>query len=94
MNVKKLAATAVMTGALGGFAALGLGAGMAQADRGGNDWCGPIPCADLQGPPGHAGVGPPGQFKKDFFIPGTLIPNPEFGVPPGHWDDRLGIWVS
>jgi hypothetical protein len=93
MNVKKLAATATMVGALGGFAALGVGAGAAQADRGGNDWCGPILCADLQGPPGHAGVGAPGQFKKDVFIPGTLIPNPVYGVSPGHWDERLGYWV-
>lgn len=92
MNVKRIAVTTAMAGALG-VAALGLGAGTAQADKRGNDWCGPVLCRDLQGPPGQAGVGPPGQFKKQFFIPGTLIPNPVFGVPPGRWDDRLGIWV-
>jgi hypothetical protein len=92
MNLKKIAATATMAGALGGFVALGVGAGTAQADKGWDDWCGPVPCPDFDVPPGHIGVGPPGQFKKEEFIPGTLIPNPVFGVPPGHWDEVNPWW--
>ena len=75
---------------MGGFAALGIGVGTAQADDGG--WCPtPVPgvwapCPDFDAPPGQVGVGPPGQFKKDQWLaPG--VENPFFGVPPGHWDD-------
>lgn len=69
MHVKKMAVTAVTTVGLG-FAALGFGAGTAQAD----DWhhWDPVP------PPGQIGqwVGiPPGQIAKLPFVP-----------PPGHWD--------
>jgi hypothetical protein len=69
MNLKKFAATATTTGALG-FAALGAGAGTAQADDGW--WWDPIP------PPGvinHVVNVPPGQIAHLPFVP-----------PPGHWD--------
>jgi hypothetical protein len=87
VNFKRFAATATMAGALGVFAALGLGAGPAQAKPGGNDWCGPIQCPDFDAPPGQVGVGPPGQFKKDPYWPVFPIENPYYGVPPGHWDE-------
>jgi hypothetical protein len=69
MNLKRIAATATMAGALG-FAAVGLGAGLAQADD--DWWWDPVP------PPGVVGdvVGvPPGQIAHIPFVP-----------PPGHWD--------
>lgn len=89
MNVKKLAATVIMTGALS-VAAHGLGAGTAQADSNGHGGCWPWPCDAFQGPPGHNPFGPPGQVKKDPFL--GPFPNPVYGVPPGHWDDR-GFWI-
>ncbi|WP_157546251.1 hypothetical protein [Mycobacterium sp. IS-1742] len=66
MNLKKIAATATMTGALG-FAAIGLGAGTAQADP--NCWWVPHvvqgPGPGCLPPPGHLnqmGFGPPGHW--------------------------------
>ena len=100
MEIKKLAATTAMAGALG-FAAFGLGNGLAQADPkfpgppnppgpgNGEVW--------LPGdPPGHNPFGPPGQVKKQPTING--VPNPFFNVPPGHWDDPAfvglpGVWL-
>lgn len=83
MTMKKIMAGTAMAGALG-LAALGLGAGIAQADP-----KGPGPGHDdiwLPGdPPGHNPFGPPGQVKKDPFL--GPVPNPFYGVPPGHWDD-------
>ncbi|TFV55453.1 hypothetical protein E4P42_22790 [Mycobacterium sp. PS03-16] len=77
MQLKKIGITATLAGALGA-AALGLGAGTAQAD----DLWVPVPVipdvdVHLGVPPGHVGhvVGlPPGQAKK-------FVGN----VPPGHW---------
>jgi hypothetical protein len=70
MNVKTIAATATIAGALGA-AALGLGAGTAQAD----DWVPWVPWV----PHVDDGVGwnplPPGQAKK--WCP--------WHSPPGHW---------
>jgi hypothetical protein len=70
MNVKKITGAATIAGALG-VAALGLGAGMAQADYG-------VPSAGW-GPRVHGGVGwnpaPPGQVQK-------VCP---WRSPPGHW---------
>lgn len=63
MNIKKIAATATMAGALA-FGALGFGAAPAQAD----DWRFPDPLP----PPGHVGqiVGvPPGQIGKFIGVP-------------------------
>lgn len=82
VEIKKLAATAVMAGALG-FTAFGMGSGMAQADP---KWPVPNPPGNddvwLPGdPPGHNPFGPPGQVKKDLFL----------NVPPGHWDDPAYI---
>ena len=94
MNLKKIAWTATLAGALGA-AALGLGAGSAQAAP-----KNPNPVVpndtDFTRPPGHIGrdLGtPPGQFKKLATITvelpdGTItdpITNPFFEVPPGQW---------
>ncbi len=73
-----------------GAAAVGLGAGTAQAD---DDWygdCGPYPCDVFQGPPGHNPFGPPGQVMKEQWL-APWVPNPVYGVPPGHWDDEF-LW--
>ena len=95
MNLKKIAGTATLAGALGA-AALGLGAGSAQAAPKWN----PNPVVpsdtDFNQPPGKVGKAlgiPPGQFKKIptltvGFPDGSttlLDPSPFFGVPPGHW---------
>jgi hypothetical protein len=88
MTMKKIAAGTVMAGALG-LATLGIGSGLAHADP-------KLPPPPVPGdgvwspgqPPGHNPFGPPGQVKKEPFIgdvPG--VPNPFYGVPPGHWDD-------
>lgn len=74
MQLKKIGITATLAGALGA-AALGFGAGAAQAH---DDLWVPVPVipdvdVHLGVPPGHIGV-PPGQAKK-------FIGN----VPPGHW---------
>ncbi|KUI21842.1 hypothetical protein AU193_05665 [Mycobacterium sp. GA-1285] len=89
MEIKKLAASTAMAGALG-FAAFGLGSGFAQADPG-PKWPHipgpPNPSHWAPGdPPGHNPFGPPGQVKKD--------PTSQFyGVPPGHWDDRARLGI-
>ena len=94
MNLKKIAGTATLAGALGA-AALGLGAGLAQAEPKWN----PNPVVpsdtDFTRPPGQIGrdLGtPPGQFKKISPITVELpdgttteIDNPFFVVPPGQW---------
>ena len=99
MNLKKIAGTAALAGALGA-AAVGIGVGSAQAAP---KWD-PRPVVpsdtDFSQPPGHIGQAlgiPPGQFKKIYKIrvglpttpPTTTKPikNPFFGVPPGHWGD-------
>ena len=85
MNVKRLAATAAMGGAMG-LTALGFGAGTAQADDGHHHGCWPFPCDTFQGPPGQNPFGiPPGQLKKMENI--GPFDNPVEGVPPGHWDE-------
>ncbi|MDT5096602.1 MAG: hypothetical protein QOC76_339 [Mycobacterium sp.] len=60
MNMKKLAATAAISGAMG-LTAIGIGAGTAQADDHGGWGCWGFPCDGFQGPPG--------QLKK---LPGPL----------------------
>jgi hypothetical protein len=87
MKITTLAATSAMAGALG-FAALGIGSGLAQAGPHGPNPHPPVPGDDvwLPGdPPGHNPIGPPGQVKKDPWVNG--VPNALYGVPPGHWDD-------
>ena len=77
MNIKTIVGTAALAGALGA-AALGLGAGSAQADR---IWVPDIPW--IPWGPGHwvdewipdANLGSPGQIKNTF-CPWN---------PPGHW---------
>ncbi|KUI46486.1 hypothetical protein AU198_02475 [Mycobacterium sp. GA-1199] len=93
MEIKKLAATTAMAGALG-LSAFALGSGLAQADPPRPD-PGPHPGISHWGPgdpPGHNPFGPPGQVKKAPEIVDG-VPNPLYGVPPGHWDNpaRLGI---
>lgn len=86
--LKKLVVAAVMGGSLG-VAALGLGAGAAQADDGNRYGCGPFACDVFQGPPGQNPFGPPGQVKKDPYL--GPFPNPVYGVPPGHWGE-VPLW--
>lgn len=71
ISVKKIAGTATIAGALAG-AALGLGAGMAQADPGPRIPRPPVPNIDDGG--WRPGL-PPGQIKK-------VCP---WQSPPGHW---------
>jgi hypothetical protein len=85
MKMKKTVGTALVAGALSA-AALGFGAGSAQADPMGPNF--PNGSADLNLSPGHLGqlLGiPPGQL-------GRLL-----GIPPGQWDknwdwDRNWNW--
>lgn len=88
MNLRGLAAAAMTAGALG-LGAFSLGIGTAQADDGNRHGCWPLPCDAFQGPPGQNPFGPPGQVKKDAYL--GPIPNPVYGVPPGHWDD-VPVW--
>jgi len=67
MSIKKLAIVAA--GALG-FAAIGLGAGQANADN--VWWWVPAPS--------------PGQVGQVFGIPPGQIGQLPFVPPPGHWD--------
>lgn len=83
MEIKKLAATTAMAGALG-LSAFGLASGVAQADPKVPNIPGPpnppgpgISHWSPGDPPGHNPFGPPGQVKKDLF----------YNVPPGHWND-------
>jgi len=102
MKLNKLAATAAMTGALGS-AALGIGAGMAQADPNGPNVPGPnVPGPNVPGPnvPDRdgPGVGPiPGQPicnggpGVNCNGPGTPLPPGQGGFPPpGHYNDPIG----
>jgi hypothetical protein len=78
MKLKKVAATTMVTGALGA-AALGLGAGTAQADVFHIPFP-PIPeLPDITGP-GPGVLPPPGHLNKIFG-------------PPGHWD-ILGFKIN
>ena len=48
---------------------------------------------DVWGPggaPGQNPFGPPGQVKKDPTL-GYGVPNPFYGVPPGHWNDPVAV---
>ena len=40
-------------------------------------------------PPGQNPFGPPGQVMKmeNLIVNGVPVPNPFYGVPPGHWGD-------
>lgn len=77
MKLNKFAATAAMAGALGS-AALGIGAGLAQADPNGPNPPGPVP-----GCTGGPGVNCNG--------PGTPLPPGQRGFPPpGHYNDPIG----
>ena len=102
MNLKKITAAAAMAGGLGS-AALGIGAGFAQADPGIPGVPGPGPNVpgpnvpggdrDLQGP----GQGPfipgqpicnPGAPGVNCNAPGSPLPPGQNGFPPpGHYND-------
>ena len=70
MKLKKIAATAAMVGAMG-FAAVGVGAGQANADNF------EIPFFPSPGEINNIPfVPPPGQISHLPFVP-----------PPGHWDN-------
>lgn len=106
MNLNKMAATAAMAGALGS-AALGIGAGLAQADPDGPNMPGPVPGPNVPGqgqvPPGQVpGPGPgqvPGVACNDPVGancngPGLPLPPGQRGAPPpGHYNEptRYGL---
>ena len=103
MKLSKLAATAAITGALGS-AALGIGAGFAQADPGPNVPGPNVPGPNVPGPhpngPGVPGMpicnGGPGVNCNG---PGSPLPPGQHGFPPpGHYNEpvRYGLpatWV-
>ncbi|WP_169834927.1 hypothetical protein [Mycobacterium alsense] len=102
MKLNKVAATAAMASALGS-AALGIGAGFAQADPNGPNVPGPnVPGPNVPGPgqvPGQVpGPGPvPGQPicnggpGVNCNGPGTPLPPGQRGFPPpGHYNDPIG----
>lgn len=103
MYLKKIAATAAMAAGLGS-AALGIGAGLAQADPNGPNIPGPnVPGPNVPGPNvpgqgpgrGHESVpglpicsGGPGVNCNG---PGTPLPPGQNGFPPpGHYNDPIG----
>jgi hypothetical protein len=103
MNLNKLAATAAMTGALGA-AALGVGAGFAQADPGGHGPGGPggpnVPGPNVPGPKGpnengwNPGQNGPGNNCRgqgaNVWCPGSPLPPGQNGFPPpGHYNDPV-----
>src|SRR5437588_445695 len=94
MRLNRFAATAVMAGALGS-AALGIGAGFAQADPNGPN----VPGPNVPGPqvPGPGQVPAPGQPicnagpGVNCNGPGTPLPPGQRGAPPpGHYNDPIG----
>ena len=79
MNLKKIAGTATLAGALGA-ATLGLGAGSAQAAPKNPNPVVPS-TTDFTKPPGHIGQDlgtPPGQFKK---LPTRTVELPDGRLP-------------
>jgi len=79
MNLKKFAAKATLAGAVG-FAALGAGMGLAQADP---FWPSPPP-PPIPAPGPGANVGWPGN---------PLPPGQDYQPPPGHADFVVPIWA-
>src|SRR5436853_1578491 len=80
MNAKKVAVTAAVAGALGGFAALGLGAGQAPADP--HFPMPPVP--PIPAPPiPHVDVPPvPAPRVPDVNVPPVQVPQgPEMNMP-------------
>ncbi|OBG18792.1 hypothetical protein [Mycobacterium sp. 852002-51057_SCH5723018] len=103
MKLNKLAATAAMAGALGS-AALGIGAGFAQADPNGPNVPGPgpnVPGPNVPGPDQQPGPGyVPGQPicnpgpGANCNGPGSPLPPGQHGAPPpGHYNEpaRYGL---
>ncbi|UGT93623.1 hypothetical protein LTS72_10475 [Mycobacterium ostraviense] len=96
MKISKMAATAAMTGALGS-AALGIGAGLAQADPPGPNVPGPVPGPNVPGPdPNLTGPYIPGQPicsggpGVNCNGPGSPLPPGQRGAPPpGHYNEPI-----
>jgi hypothetical protein len=102
MNLNKIAATTAMAAGLGS-AALGIGAGLAQADPNGPNIPGPVPGPNIPGPnvpggdrdlPGPGQVVPglpicnPGAPGVNCNAPGSPLPPGQNGFPPpGHYND-------
>lgn len=78
MNMKKMAVTATMAGALGGFAALGLGAGLAPADP-------KFPKPPV--PPIPAPPIPNVEVPRVEVPPFEVPRGPDVNVPPGQLPD-------
>ncbi|MEE6177405.1 hypothetical protein [Mycobacterium sp. 050134] len=108
MKLNKMAATAAMAGALGS-AALGIGAGIAQADPNGPGPGGPnVPGPNVPGPngpgqqpgPGYVPICNPGAPGVNCTRPGTPLPPGQHGTPPpGQYNDPQGYglpatWVN
>jgi hypothetical protein len=100
MRLNRIAASAAIAGALTS-GALGLGAGLAQADPNGPNVPGPVPGPNVPGPnvPDRDGPGPyvPGQPicnggpGVNCNGPGTPLPPGQRGFPPpGHYNDPIG----
>lgn len=93
MRLNRFAATAAMAGAFGS-AALGIGAGIAQADPHGPNIPGPVcngPGVNCNGPghplpPGQHGFPPPGHYNDPvgYGYPATWH-NPPGDYPPGDY---------
>lgn len=103
MRFNRIAASAVIAGAMTS-GALGIGAGLAQADPNGPNVPGPVPGPNVPGPgpgPGHNGPGQnvPGPGVPicnagpgaNCTAPGTPLPPGQHGFPaPGHYNDPIG----
>ncbi|BBY10138.1 hypothetical protein MMARJ_08780 [Mycobacterium marseillense] len=102
MRLNRIAASAAIAGALTS-GALGVGAGLAQADPNGPNVPGPVPGPNVPGPgpvPGQNVPGPmPGQGVPicnagpgvNCTAPGTPLPPGQNGFPPpGHYNDPIG----
>ena len=105
LNLKRIAITATITGALGG--PVGIGTGLAQAKPHPGPPIPPIPVvpgdvvqeAWLPGdPPGHNPWGPPGQVKKWDVLPGSGAwhgdRQPVRRSPSGALGRALALWAS
>jgi hypothetical protein len=102
MNLKKIAAGAVLSGALGA-AALGVGAGAASADPNWPSpppWPVPGPGVNVGAPgnplpPGQVYLPPPGH-RDDLVVPmwAPPAPPPPWWAPwaPVEWNWELGAW--
>lgn len=102
MRLNRIAASAAIAGSLGS-AALGIGAGLAQAGPNGPNVPGPVPGPNVPGPnvPGQGPNVPGPNFPGQPICnggpgvncnnPGTPLPPGQRGAPPpGHYNDPVG----